>query len=99
MFVAETGMNPFETSLTIASACNRVFRSNYLEEETIGIVPHGGYSRAEKQSIKAIKWLKWVSHSEKIQIRHARNMGEQKILTYKVDGIHKSTVYEFYGCW
>lgn len=99
MFLAETGINPFQRALTIASACNQVFRTKYLEEETIGIVPHGGYRKAEKQSLIAIKWLKWTSYIEKIQIRHAMNMGELKIGSYKVDGLHGKTVYEFHGCW
>jgi hypothetical protein len=95
----QTGIDPFAKAMTIASACNKVFRALYLKPNTIGLIPHGGYNRAEKQSIIAIKWLKWISHTEQIDIRHAKNMGEQKVGQYKVDGIHQQTVYEFNGCW
>lgn len=98
IFLAKTGMDPFEKSLTIAGACNRVFRQLFLKDDTIGIVPHGGYRRNERQSNLAMKWLKWVSHRDGIRIRHARNEGEQKIGNFKVDGIYEKTVYEMNGC-
>ena len=44
------GVDPFESSITIASACNLVFRTNHLEPNTIGIIPQGGYNRAVVQS-------------------------------------------------
>ena len=98
IFMSETQICPFTTSLTIASACNRVFRTHFLERNTIGIVPFGGYRRNEMQSVIAIKWLKWLSHTRQINIRHCRNMGEQRIGPYKVDGICERTIFEFYGC-
>ena len=98
IFIKETDLDPFLTSLTIASACNKVFRKHYLKKNIIGIIPHGGYRRSDKQSIIAIKWLKWISHSEGVQIRHAKNEGEVKIGTYKVDGLSGNTIYEFHGC-
>ncbi len=47
-----------------------------------------------------IKWLKWVSVSENLDIQHARNGGEVRIGNYKVDGCRRNSkyVYEFYGC-
>jgi len=101
LFIDETGLDPFEKSCTIAGACNRVYRTHYLEPNTIGIVPHGGYRRSDKQSIKAIKWLKWLSHSQNIYIRHAKNdiNGELQVGPYKVDGVSGTTVYEFHGCY
>jgi len=94
-------VDPFLTSLTIASACNRVFRRNFLKSRTIGIVPHGGYNRKENQSVIALKWLKWLAETEKIRIRHKLNGGEVKIGWCKVDGLEEETkmVYEFQGCW
>ncbi len=41
MTMKEQGVDPFPVSLTIASACNYIFRRNYLKENTIGIIPTG----------------------------------------------------------
>ena len=54
LFVSETGIDPLSESITIASACNRVYRSLFLEPNVIGLIPPGGYRRAEKQSSIAI---------------------------------------------
>ena len=32
-------LDPFKHCVTIASACNHVFRHEFLEEETIGLIP------------------------------------------------------------
>ena len=50
------GVDPF-LSLTIASACIRVFRTNFLKEDTIGVIPHGGYHSGYMQSLVAEEWL------------------------------------------
>ena len=55
IFIKETGVDPFHRPSTIASACNRVYRENYLEEDLIGLIPPGGYRRREKQSVTALK--------------------------------------------
>ena len=41
-------LDPFKHCVTIASACNRVFRQEFLEEETIGLIPAQGYQPARK---------------------------------------------------
>jgi len=67
----------------------------------IGIVPEGGYRRAEKQSIIALKWLKYLATTQNLQLKHKLNGGEQRIGRYKVDGYDPTTntAYEFNGCW
>ncbi|CAC5385562.1 unnamed protein product [Mytilus coruscus] len=35
----DEGIDPFATCITIASACNLVFRTNFLRPDTIGIIP------------------------------------------------------------
>ncbi len=85
LFFEVTGLRIFDVSITIASACMREFQKNHLKWGTIGIIPPGGYNRRENQSIKALKWLMWVSESEDLRIQHARNEGEWKIGNYKVD--------------
>lgn len=99
MFIEETTVDPFENSLTIASACNRVYRKLFLKRNTIGVIPVNNYHPCDNQSAVAIKWLKWVSETEKIDIRHKLNGGEIKIGNYKVDGQSGNTVYEFHGCY
>ena len=76
-------------------------RSKFLTPSTIGIVPHGGYNKKDKQSLVALKWLKYLAHHNNIDIQHARNGGEVHIGRYQVDGQKRdepSVVYEFYGC-
>ena len=87
------GIGPFGSCITIASACNLVFRRNFLDNESIEIIPANGYTPEHRQSIKALKWLKYVSERYQINISHSRNGGEKQIVPYKVDG------YEFHGCF
>jgi len=98
IFMEETTVDPFEKSLTIASACNIVFRKLFLKRDTIGIIPANGYHPSENQSVIALKWLKWLAKTEKIEIRHKLNGGEVKVCKFKVDGLCGKTIYEFYGC-
>ena len=98
-----SGIDPFEKCITIASACHLVFRKNFLENETIGIIPLQGYRPSDKQSIMAYQWLFYMAHEKKMYIQHGRNMGEKHIGPYKVDGYIETeterTVLEFHGCF
>ena len=98
LFINTTGVDPFHSCITIASACNRVYRSKFLKEDTIAIIPPQGYRPKDRHSLAAIRWLKWLSHKHGIEIKHARNHGEQRVGPYKVDGMYGKTVFEFYGC-
>ena len=96
-----TGIDPFERCITIASAYNLVFRTNFLEPDTTGIIPHHGYRPEQKHSVKALQWLKYLVHSEALYIKHARNGGEE-IGLYRVDGYYEmetgeKMVLEFHG--
>ncbi|XP_031330124.1 uncharacterized protein LOC116182909 [Photinus pyralis] len=101
-FTTQNKVDPFEEACTIPSACNKVFRRNFLKENTIGLIPKGGYRRADKQSRVAIQWLRWVEHSEHVTIQHAGKAREFKTPEgVKVDGYcaETNTVYEFQGCY
>lgn len=50
----EEGIDPFAHCITIASACNLVFRKLFLEEKSIGIIPPQGYRSKDKKSVKAM---------------------------------------------
>ena len=92
-------LDPFKHCVTIASACNRVFRQEFLAEETIGLIPAQGYHPARKYSLIALQWLAWVHHQTGDRILHALNGGEQKINGNYVDGYNpsKRIIYEFHG--
>lgn len=101
-FINITGVDPFERCITIASACNLVFRTNFLQAETIALIPPHGYKPEQKQSIKALQWIKYIAHSEGRTIQHARNGGEKAIGPFRVDGYYESqegekVVLEFHG--
>ena len=93
-------LDPFKYCVTIASACNRVFRQQFLEEDTIGLIPAQGYQPARKYSVMALQWLAWVHHQSGDRILHALNGGEQRIDGNFVDGYDpvKKIIYEFMGC-
>lgn len=55
-------IDPFEKCVTIASACNLVYRTNFLEHESKAIITPHGYQPEEKQSVMAYKWMSYISH-------------------------------------
>ena len=98
------GIDPFEKCITIASACNLVYRTNFLQNESIAIIPPHGYRPEEKQSVMAYQWMSYLAHKYGISIQHGRNMGEKEIGPYKADGYYETAngekvVLEFNGCF
>ncbi|XP_052795197.1 uncharacterized protein LOC128228116 [Mya arenaria] len=98
------GIDPFEKCLTIASACNLVFRRIFLEHENIGIIPTHGYRPEEKQSVLAYKWLAYLAYQKDVYIQHGRNVGEKQIGPYKGNGHYKTeegekVALEMNGCF
>ena len=63
----------FLESMTIAWACNKVFRKTFLQPDRIGLIPVGGYTDNRKQSKKAIAWLLLEEKKEGKRILHGRN--------------------------
>ena len=99
LFMEHTNIDPFHKCFTIASACNRVYRTHFLQPNQIGIIPPEGYA-TDNQSTVALCWLDWVAKQRGHGIRHAFNGGEQRIEGMKVDGVGEDgTVYEFHGCF
>ena len=71
LFYQTDGVDPFTECFTIASSCMRSFRKNFLEPDTIGIIPQMGYRRGDVQSVKALKWLCHVEKESGIGLRTA----------------------------
>ena len=95
----DQGLQPFKTSLTKSSYCNTLYRRNFMPENSIAWFPANGLNPREKTSKKADQWLKYVSESQNIYIRHSKNGGEKKLGPYKVDGYcrEKKKIFEFHG--
>ena len=72
IFLNDTGIDPLGTSMTLAAACNKVYRTHYLPMDSIPIIPralmqdHGKDWRRyqpRQQSNKALRWLEWEQHT------------------------------------
>ena len=100
MFKEQTNIDPFDKALTIASYCHQVYRTNFLEKDTIAIFSHARQLKAN-QSNTALKWLSYISEKEGIFIQHVRNGGEKRVGNYSLDGYCEEThtAYEFQGCY
>ena len=100
MFKKETGIDPFDKALTIASYSHQVYRTMFLKEDTIAIFSHARQLKAN-QSVEAIKWLSYTAEKEGIRIQHVKNGGEKRVGNYSLDGYCEEThtAYEFQGCF
>ncbi|XP_049818063.1 uncharacterized protein LOC126264380 [Aethina tumida] len=90
MLLNECKVCPFTEATTIASACNKVFARNYLEADTIAVIPRGGYRLADNQSVIALQWLLWEENVRGITIHHA-GTGREHLVGggLKVDGFNE----------
>ena len=96
----ETGIDPFDTATTIASYCMQVYRTKFLQKDTIALFPqHQELKR--KQSHEALQWLSYTAEKEEIRIQHDRNGGEKRVGNYYLDGYCEEThtAYEYQGCY
>ena len=99
MFRKETDIDPFNKALTIASYCQEVYRTNFLEKDTIAVFNNHRQWKI-KQSNVAVTWLSYISEKEDLYIQHVRNGGEKRVGHYSLDGYceETNTAYEFQGC-
>ncbi|KAK3755141.1 hypothetical protein QZH41_020561 [Actinostola sp. cb2023] len=103
IFLDVTGFDPFVKCITLASACMWSYRYRFMPPNSIGIIPQGGYTPRDIQSLKAKKWL-WGLEQQTPGLRlHTCYSveGETVILGAKVDGYDPNTrtVYQFHGCF
>ena len=97
-FITIANIDPLQY-ITIASVCMNVYRSKFMQKDTIGIIKDD--EKTETFSKISMNWLKWISDTQNIHIQHAMNGGEYNItIVGKVGGFCKATntIYEFQGC-
>ena len=94
----ETDIDPFDKSLTIASYCHQVYRTNFLKKGTIAVFQPDRQLKIMQSNI-AVKWLSYIMEEEDIHIQHVRNGGEKRVGRYSLDGYCQEThtAYEFQG--
>ena len=90
-----------KSCLTIAPACNLIFRTNFLQENSIAILPSHGYHPKIEQSNMALRWLSYIAEKNDIYIQHKRNGRKKSVGRCSLDDYHNetSTAHEFYGCF
>ena len=99
------GLDPFKNCFTIASACNLVFRTKFLQKNTLALIPQHGYNPTGNQSLKALQWLEYLIHRDGTHIQHNRNGGEVYLESkYRVDGYSEKSdgtkvVFQYDGCF
>ena len=96
----ETGLDPFDSTTTIASYCMQVYRTKFLQKDTIALLPQHQVLK-RKQSHEALQWLSYTAEKEEIRIQHDRNGGEKRVGRYSLDGYCEEThtAYEYQGCY
>ena len=97
----DKGVDPFKSCITIASACNLVLRRNFLQPETIAIIPPLGYTSNQNHSLESLRWLSYVALRDGVHIQHAMNGGEQRVGNYFLDGFCPEVrrIYEYQSCF
>jgi hypothetical protein len=99
LFLVECGVDPFLEAVTIASSCNLAFRRNFLQPNTIGLIPKHGYRLVDNQSAAALQWMSYEEEQRNVRIHHAGRGREIKISGMKVDGFDGERIYEYNGCY
>ena len=100
MFKDQTGIDPFDKATTIASYCQQVYCTKFLQKDTIALLSQV-HQLKTKQSHEALQWLSYTAEKEDIHIQHVRNGGEKRVGNYSLDGYCEEThtAYEYQGCY
>ena len=76
----ETGIDPFDTATTIASYCMQVYRTKFLQKDTIALLPqHQELKR--KQSHEALQWLSYTAEKEEYAFNTTEMVGKNVSVT------------------
>ncbi|KAJ8680263.1 hypothetical protein QAD02_016050 [Eretmocerus hayati] len=90
IFMDATGVCPFSKPITIAGACFDAYRTSFMSDQVIGVLPRRGYVHADEQSKKALQWLLWREKEDGLQrpMLHAGRGRERRIIkNLRVDGV------------
>ena len=100
MFKDKTGIDPFDKATTIASYCQQVYCTKFLQKDSIALLSQT-HQLKTKQSHEALQWLSYTAEKEDIHIQHVRNGGEKRVGNYSLDGYCEEThtAYEYQGCY
>jgi len=63
----------FLQAIKIATARNNDLRKRFLQPDTIGLIPTGGYTCNNKYKKKALVWLMHMEQTDGVKIIHGRN--------------------------
>jgi hypothetical protein len=85
LFKQISGDDMLVNSVTAASACLRHFCINHLKEGEVAIIPELGAQRMDRQSDKALRYLKWVAFNESLSVQH-RDSSEGEFRLYRDNG-------------
>ena len=98
--IDEMGIDPFDKASTIAGYCMQVYRTKFLEKDTIALLSQA-HQLKRKQSREALQWLSYTAEKEDIHIQHGKNGGEKRVGNYYLDGYCEEThtAYEYQGCY
>ena len=66
-------LDVFLAAPTISSACNKIFRSSFMEEDSIAIISQHGLQPKKQQSKEALYWLAYMEQREGISIEREVN--------------------------
>ena len=100
LIIEVSEIDPFSKECTIAGLTTRIWRTKYMPENTVGVVPPNRYVPTMNTSYKAIAFFEFERKRTGFEIRHAGRGGEVRIDGYHVDGKNMDTglVYLFHGC-
>ena len=100
-FPNDEGIDPLQTSLTLAAYCNVLFRRNHMQPESIIFIPETGFNPKQTTSIACKQFINYQQSLQQQRIQFAGNeLGEKKWGRYYFDGFCEETksIYEFHGC-
>jgi len=101
-FIHIGNIEVFVESIKIASA-GYVLRKRFLQPDTIGLIPTGGYASNNKYSKKELIWLLHMEEPDGVKIMYGRNGCDYSLPElpgFSVDGCCTETrkIYESFGC-
>ena len=95
------GADVLYSSTTLAGICMQVFKSMFLRDNEIAIVPEKGFERSDTASVLAIKYCEFLALRDGLVVKHAGNGAEVRHNGLKLDSYfpEKNLACEVFGCY